>query len=544
MQLKNLTIRAILSATLICGMINSALALDLPIKEVNGKNFYYYKVQKGETIYSLTHRFGITYDDMLKSNSWISEGLKYGKTLYFPVEDFSDNHSKNNTKEHKVKKGDTLYSLANKYGITVESIVRLNPGVENGIKKGEILVIPNDDSVMPVEEELVEVETPDTNDSGRAEGVVYEESDDNKYEFTVAVMLPFMLNESKPGKVATYATDFYRGLLLGIDSLRYEYGNPHIAIHTIDTESSDDFSALSKNSATLRMADLIVAPDNAEHLDLLNKFGEQNQIYIFNNFQARDISAKQNPYAIQGNILQPEMFAKAIDYFVDNFSRSVPVFLDNTNGTKDKEAFVNQLKERLEKEGIHYETLSYTGSLSPASVSSELPFGTDGYVFIPMSGLLAEFNKFAGALKSFEKEASEYSNPCEVRLFGYPEYTRFSNDALDDLSRLNTTFYSRFYNENNLGQNDRLNASFYKWYGTLLPDGVPNQALYGFDAARLILSLASKGEITPKNLLSTHIEYPSQQAYYFRQEPNGGFVNDALFFVTIGPGMSVKTEIK
>ena len=526
-------------------LAGAVFALDLPTKEINGKAYYYYKVKKGETVYSLTHRFGVTYDAMVKNNPWVSEGLKFGKTLYFPVEDFSTVESRKNTSEHKVKRGETLYSLANQYGVSMESIVRLNPGVENGLKKNEIIVIPADDSVQPVVEAVEEVATEESADGLRAADVVYESDEEQvSNEISVALMLPFMLDEAKPGKMATYATDFYRGFLLGIDSLRSVYGNPEINITTIDAENDNDFQALTKNAASLRMADLIIAPDNAEQLTLLNRFGEQNQIYILNNFQARDTAAKTNPYALQSNILQNEMFAKVADYFISYLENATPVFIENTSGTQDKEAFVSLLKDTLTKNGIVYKTISFKGNLNPADVSDALPLNDGDYVFIPQSGSLSEFNKFAPALKKFQKEASEYSTPVSIRLFGYPEYTRFSNDALDDLSRLNTTFYSRFYNDNSLNQNDKLNADFEKWYGTPLPDGVPNQALYGFDAARLVLAFASKGELTPETITNTRILDPSQQAYIFKQVPDGGFINDALFFVTIGPGMYVKTELK
>ena len=57
------TSRRCLSAfVLAIAVAGSVMALDLPTKDINGKSYYYYKVKKGETVYSLTHRFGVTYD--------------------------------------------------------------------------------------------------------------------------------------------------------------------------------------------------------------------------------------------------------------------------------------------------------------------------------------------------------------------------------------------------------------------------------------------------------------------------------------------------
>lgn len=43
---------------------------------------------------------------------------------------------------HKVASGDTVYNLAKKYGVTEEAIYKLNPGSENSIQLGQVLVIP------------------------------------------------------------------------------------------------------------------------------------------------------------------------------------------------------------------------------------------------------------------------------------------------------------------------------------------------------------------------------------------------------------------
>lgn len=536
-------LRLFATVVAILGVAMGAAALDLPTKEVNGKQYYYYKVQKGETVYSLSHRFGVTYDDMIKYNPWISEGLKHGKTLYFPIDEFADTKSRNNTVEHKVKRGETLYSVANKYSIPIDDIIRLNPDADEGLKAGQILVIPTEENVGPVESQMTN-ELPHVKPEleSHAADVVYDETEPgSSREFAVAVAMPFALDNPKPGKPAVYATDFYRGFLLAIDSLRSEYNNPRINVTAIDVS---DVPSLKRNEGTLRMMDMIIAPDNADVLNELNKFGIQNQIYVLNNFQARDTAPMTNPYAIQGNILQADMFDRAIDYFIDYLNGATPVVLDNTKGTKDKEPFVKQLMSRLANEGIEVKTLSFSGELTSNAVSELLPIEGNDYVFIPMSGSLTEFNKFAHALKNYQKESSEYARPGSIRLFGYPEYTRFSNDALDDLSRLNTTFYSRFYNDSSLGGNDRLNASFIKWFGTELPDGVPNQALYGFDTARWLLALASRGELDESRITGTRITMPAQQAYIMRHVPDGGYINDALFFVTITPGQAVKVELK
>jgi LysM repeat protein len=57
-------------------------------------------------------------------------------TLLVSVSAFSQ------TKEHKVAKGETTYSIAKKYNVAVEDIYRLNPEAKNGVNENAVLLIP------------------------------------------------------------------------------------------------------------------------------------------------------------------------------------------------------------------------------------------------------------------------------------------------------------------------------------------------------------------------------------------------------------------
>lgn len=48
---------------------------------------------------------------------------------------------------HTIAKGETLYQIAKKYNVSANEIVKLNPGVENGIQENTVLQIPNYNSV-------------------------------------------------------------------------------------------------------------------------------------------------------------------------------------------------------------------------------------------------------------------------------------------------------------------------------------------------------------------------------------------------------------
>ncbi len=51
----------------------------------------------------------------------------------------------NSTFKHTIEQGETVYAIATMYGVSTEAIYKLNPGSKEGIKVGEILLIPQKD---------------------------------------------------------------------------------------------------------------------------------------------------------------------------------------------------------------------------------------------------------------------------------------------------------------------------------------------------------------------------------------------------------------
>ncbi|MBD5235723.1 MAG: LysM peptidoglycan-binding domain-containing protein [Barnesiella sp.] len=121
----------------------AAAALDLPVTNVNGKDYYYYDVQPNETLFSLSQRLGISRDEIVSYNPGVEGGVKAYTRLYFPVESglstIADGDNASAT--HTVMKGETLYGIAKKYGISIDRLIALNPSARDGIKQGEVLTV-------------------------------------------------------------------------------------------------------------------------------------------------------------------------------------------------------------------------------------------------------------------------------------------------------------------------------------------------------------------------------------------------------------------
>ena len=98
-----------------------------------------YKVLSGDTLYGISNQFGVSVSDLKKVNNLTSNTIKVGQILKVPVESGSN---PDNSFSYTVKKGDTLYSIAKKYDTTVSDIVNLNNLANNNLSINQVLLIP------------------------------------------------------------------------------------------------------------------------------------------------------------------------------------------------------------------------------------------------------------------------------------------------------------------------------------------------------------------------------------------------------------------
>ncbi len=80
-QLRNIIAAAMVSVgTMLC-----AVSPELPRTYVNGKEYYYYDVRKGESIYKVAKQMGVTTSEITAANPQALEGLRAGMRVYIPV---------------------------------------------------------------------------------------------------------------------------------------------------------------------------------------------------------------------------------------------------------------------------------------------------------------------------------------------------------------------------------------------------------------------------------------------------------------------------
>lgn len=101
-----------------------------------------YVVQRGDSLYSIANKLGTTVDSLKQANNLTSNILSIGQVLIIPT--YEDEQT---GITYIVKRGDSLYSIAREFNTTVDAIKDANNLTSNLLSIGQSLVIPSDEGL-------------------------------------------------------------------------------------------------------------------------------------------------------------------------------------------------------------------------------------------------------------------------------------------------------------------------------------------------------------------------------------------------------------
>lgn len=562
----------------------------LPTVTVGSHEVHYYEVKRGDNLYSIAERLGVTRHYIVSNNPSAADGVKPLMRLYFPKQDEAATSVAEITRDgaqaipttHIVGKGESIYGISALYGVPVETLIRLNPQADQGIKPGQTLRLADPvkatqstavtaqatpaDKPAPQKPEnpkkkkkkskkeleaearmlamQAEQARADSIAAARAafvadsiaQALAAQRTPVEEMEASVAVLLPFQLDESRPGRSAQLNTEFFRGMVLAAEK-ESRNRSAHINIRAFDTCGNTDSVRMLMTLPEVYTADIIIAPDQPEHLAVIEEGAPQAQILNF--LSVRDESYLDHPNMIQANIPHDDMYDTAIKGFMKFYEGYRPVFLRRDGGATDKDEFVAALKRALDAAGREYDEVVFNISLEDEHLADISP-DTQPVVFVPNTSRPAEFNRYADALAHLRERS--FGNDT-MALWGYPEWVTFTGDALGQLGALNTTIYSRFYIVADDFEARAVADDYRRWYGIEMTDAIPSQGILGYDAGtyaiRALRAMAEADTDRPvlldfegvQNIL--HLERASDL-------PEAGLVNRSLFFIHYLPGGRVE----
>ena len=145
------------SDSLTVGQIIRIPEMYTPEEEMYMPMFINYTVKKGDSLYTIAKEYNIDINILKKDNSLTSNVIKVGQILKIRTDEddsyieecFGEDYTPpevNNSINYVVKKGDSLYKIANNYNTSVSAIMNLNNLKTNNLSIGQTLKIPTPQS--------------------------------------------------------------------------------------------------------------------------------------------------------------------------------------------------------------------------------------------------------------------------------------------------------------------------------------------------------------------------------------------------------------
>ena len=522
--------------------IRTGETLKIPQASAAKQGPQYHTIQRGETLYQLTVKYGVTAQAICAANPGLSaSNFRVGQVIVVPVPDEkteaqpSSTLAKQGSEQakdewktmHKVQRRETIFSICRQYGISEEELLAANPELKKGkLKRGTFLFIPYPEAERQAMAEVIEAAK-----QAAAEPTNEELFRQNAAEkkpintIKVALVLPFSKENGAQREPQTRIVEFYEGFLMAADSLKRQ--GVSMDIYAYDTKETKAGAEKILADSRMKEMDLIVGPVNAASIAPLTDFARQNNIRLVVPFAPKVDQVFNNPLLYQVNTPQSYLYSEVYEHFLRKFGRSNVVFLDDGTPDPEKADFIKGMKAELKDNGVRFTQIRLEGEIDPARVISAMDTLQQN-IFVPLSARSTALTKLVPHLTLVRKEHPHF----DMHLFGYPEWQTYTQDFLANFYELDTYFYSSFYTNNLFPAAVDFTHAYRHWYSKDMANIYPKYGMLGFDIGYYFLKgLSQYGNKLEDNLDRMKV-VPIQTGFKFERVNNwGGFINRKIFFV-------------
>ena len=488
--------------------------LKLPRPKGDGLNdqevvlFESYTVPKSIGIFRISQNYGISTDSVIKLNPEINElgGLKEGMVLRLPKKKpATEIVNTDNYVFYEVKPKQNIFRLTQNLKISRDSLFALNPELENGLKAGMVLKLPR-----------VKAKQLDVKNSLVLDKISLVDSINIENRPSLLFLLPFRLDrvdftdkkmtqsQVKGRKDMSIALGLYTGALIAMDSVKKM--GLSVDAKVLDTELSFDKTKSLLQQQSLQNVDAIIGPVSPS---LIGEVAVQAS-----NYNVPVVV----PYASNNDLSLSNVFFSMPD---DNTLRKRILDYVAEKKTKEKILVIADDKHQAAKDSIisrfpsaRVAKMSKDGSLHLEDFLLMLSENQEYWVFVETDApnLVASISSILNAANS-EKDYT-------VRMFTTNYNNAFEGDevSMPHLSNLRFTYPSA----NREITGDSFTEAYQKKFGNE-PD---RYATRGFDLTLdLLLKLAYKKNLEATSQLIGLTEYSGNKFNYYNEWTKGYFNN-------------------
>jgi len=462
-----------------------------------------HKVKKKETLYSIGREYGVTVDEILKSNKGLTTSLKIGQIIFIPKKKINKPYI-----IHKATKKTKPSKVAKLYRIPTYQIMDFNPNIGKRIAKNEEVRIPVGSHAIivpfvPDNSTITSKEAPDETINPEIFPVtncVF--SPDTNKIFKVALMVPFSVEETdsinkehfllSPQRhfIPFRFIQFYEGALIALDSLTKQGMKVEMYVYDVDKNITKTAKVLQRRE--LRAMNLIIGPFYNTSFNQIALFAGNFNIPIVNPLSYRDAIVNKYSTVIKAKPSYDSQLP-IIETFVDRYANNSKVFLISQTSYTDADKVVqikndlsSILKPQIKISNQYLLNLSYSvaqrdtlfdaltdlppmfkfegANIYPKILDSltidstiinnnliKINYSTDSlHPFLDnASPLRNNLVILYGSKKSFILDAlnrlNESRDTFDIQLIGMPAWERISNLSNIKMSNLNLTYFSSEY---------------------------------------------------------------------------------------------------
>ena len=545
--------------------------------------FFVHLVETGETFWGLERKYHVTRDVLEKYNPVLENGLLAGLRIKIPVSaELPDIEvtpvDRQAFNQHVVLRGETLYSLSNKYGLKISELKKVNPVLNyRGLMAGETILIPKM-NIEATEEEPAK-ETARDEPMKPAPALNHEvniiarpqpancmpDPDAAFQKYKVALFLPLYLaandtvnripvthdemlldsalmsqfDDPKELPADTFKiredkiiyprsenfVHFYEGVLLAVDSL--QHAGMDVELHVFDTNQDQSVVDSLIQLDVLRDMDLIIGPVFPDLQQPVSDFAYKNHIPMVSPLSSSGNFEESNPYYFKVNPPKDYLIRQTADYIGEEYFNKNLIVLQMGEYKHLPEAkLVDLCREKFFSSGF--------GDSGSDVRFNEYNFKSDGYwglrrilsktrenVFIIPSETEAQVSVAVSNINSLSED-------FPVTLIGMSNFQRYRSIQPEYFHHVNLHLLSPYFVDyrsaltNNFIQKFRANFA-----------AEPNQfSFQGYDVAYYFMSALFQYGKNFADCLPAHQVKLNQGEFYFEKVNRyGGYMNQGLFIL-------------
>ncbi|WP_312300253.1 LysM peptidoglycan-binding domain-containing protein [Chryseobacterium sp.] len=473
-----------------------------------------YVIQAKDNYYRITKQFGISQQDLFALNPGLEEkGLKPGESIKIkrsntntntdsvtepanPKEKMDSGNEKSSAASnvaagddyvtYTVQQGDTVFSIVNKFGVSIDELIALNPELSKGLKTGMVLKIKKQDAAY---------------------------SKKNGDALSVILMLPFGYSTNET-QYRGMALDFLTGAKLAIE--RNARGGQKLDIKIVDSGNEASF----KNSLTQinpENTDLIIGPFfKSNVIDVLD-FTKNQKIPIVAPFaNTPELYNYSNLIIVETN---NQTYADKIVEEVKGVYSNQKIYVV----ADSKKENANYIKAGLEKAVKNPEVIIVN---SPADIQLDQNMMTGQSA--PVIAILANDDNSTG--DAFANKVIALSKEVQgVKAFSM-FYSPVFEKKVDDLSQASLVYLM----DRKINTEGNFEKEILAAYKTKYCKTPPKYAIVGFDVVNDMLTRENKkGEIFKQmNKVQTQL---ATKFEFVKSKANGAYVNTGYRVIRLVP---------